>query len=151
MSKVPESLRKRRGRSGATGRASLGRIAGRNIKRVLVEANFSEAERRAVAALCDGPHSARGLAKLLGLSHFLKANQLVGGAARKVFDAAPRNPFIRKWRSEDDYGVGVIAAERRFKNDKNFYWEIRPEVKQAFIDLGWYPSPDVARGKCVRI
>jgi 5-methylcytosine-specific restriction protein A len=81
---------------------------------------------------------------LLGLSHLLKANQLVGGAARKVFDAAPLNHFIRKWRSEDDYYVGVIAAGRRFENDKNFYWEIRPEVKQAFIELGWYPSPDYA-------
>ena len=141
MSKVPESLSKRRGRSGASGPASLGRIAGEDMKRILVEANLSEAERRAVAALCDGPRSARGLATLLGLSHLLKANQLVGGAARKVFDAAPRNHFIRKWRSEDDYYVGVIAAGRRFENDKNFYWEIRPEVKQAFIELGWYLSP----------
>jgi len=80
-----------------------------------------------------------------------RKSRLVGRAARKVFDAAPRNPFIRKWRSEDDYGVGVIAAGRRFENAKNFYWEIRPEVKQAFIDLGWYPSPDAVRGKCVRI
>jgi predicted HNH restriction endonuclease len=114
------------------------------MQRILVEANLSKAERRAVATLCDGPRSARGLASLLGLSHLLKANQLVGGAARKVFDAAPRNHCIRKWRSEDDYYVGVIAAGRRFENDQNFYWEIRPEVKQAFIELGWYRSPDYA-------
>ena len=106
------------------------------MQRILVEASLSEAERRAVAALCEGPRSARGLATLLGLSDLLEANQLVGGAARKVLNAAPRNHFIRKWCSEDDYYVGVIAAGRRFENDKNFCWEIRPEVKQAFIELG---------------
>ncbi len=113
------------------------------MKRILVDAHLSEHERRAVAVLCDGPCSASGLIKLLGFTHYIEANQLIGAAGHKVFDAAPQNPFIRKWHSEDGRYYRVIATGR-FEEDKKYHWRIRPEVKRAFMDLGWYPSADFA-------
>jgi len=56
---------------------------------------------------------------LLGLS-IVKANQLVGVAARKVFNAAPRNHFIRRWRSETNIMLAYRGGEGVLKTTKTF-------------------------------
>ena len=107
---------------------------------ILKNAGLSELERLGVSGLCDGPQSAEGLAALLGLSHLVVANGIVGRAGHKVYDAAPANSPVRAWHPADwDSGwYHVIAPGWRSEVDGRFYWEIRPEVREAFISLAWY-------------
>lgn len=107
---------------------------------ILQHANLSELERLAVFTLCDGPQSAEGVALCLGMSHFIVANGLVGKAGHKVYDASPVNSLVRAWHPADWQGgwYHVIAPGWRSEVDGKFYWELRPEVREAFIALGWY-------------
>lgn len=107
---------------------------------ILVNARLTEEERLAVAALCDGPCSAQGIAERLGLAHLVRANSLLGRAGRKVFDASPADSEIRGWHPEDWDGgwYHLLAPGWRSDIDKRFYWELRPPVRKAFISLGWY-------------
>jgi hypothetical protein len=113
---------------------------GKKMKDILIKAQLSENERLALAALCDGPCSAEGLADLLGLAHFIQANRLVGLAGHKIHDAAPENSFVRNWHPKEwtDGWFHVVAPGWRSESDKKFYWEIRPEIREAFIALDWY-------------
>jgi len=110
------------------------------VNAILQDAGLSELERLAVSTLCDGPQSAEGLASLLSLSRFVVANGIVGKAGHKVYDASPVGSPIRAWHPDDWQGgwYHVIAPGRRSEVDGKFYWELRPEVREAFISLGWY-------------
>ena len=110
------------------------------VNTVLQNAGLAELERLAVSTLCDGPQSAEGLAARLSLSHFVVANGIVGKAGHKVYDAAAVNSPIRTWHpaNRDGGWYNVIAPGRRSEVDGRFYWELRPEVREAFISLGWY-------------
>lgn len=110
---------------------------------VLQNAGLSELERLAVSTLCDGPQCAEGLATLLGLSHLVVANSIVGRAGHKVYDAASANSPVRTWHPAgwDGGWYHVIAPGWRSELDSKFYWELRPEVREAFISLGWYAPP----------
>jgi hypothetical protein len=110
------------------------------MKDILFKAGLSEEERLALAALCDGPCSAEGLAALLGHTHFVQANKLIGFAGHKIFEVAPEGSLVRGWHPKN-WEAGwyhVVAPGWRSEVDKKFYWEIRPEVREAFIELGWY-------------
>jgi len=110
------------------------------MKDLMIKARLSEDERLALAALCDGPCSADGLADLLGLSHMIRANKFVGGAGHKIYCAAPEKSSVRKWHPRGWEGgwYHVVAPGWRSEVDKKFYWEIRPPIRKAFIELGWY-------------
>jgi hypothetical protein len=110
------------------------------VNTILRNAGLSELERLAVSSLCDGPQSAETLAALLCLSHLVVANRIVGGAGHKVYDATPADSPIRAWHPPDWVGgwYHVIAPGWRSEVDGRFYWELRPEVRDAFISLGWY-------------
>ena len=71
------------------------------MKDTLIKARLSEDERHALAALCDGPCSAEGVANLLGLSHMIRANRLIGRAGHKIFDASPERSSVRNWHPKD--------------------------------------------------
>jgi len=117
-------------------------LLGKRMKEIIFKARLTEEERLAVAALCDGPCSAQGLAERLGLAHLIRANGLLGRAGHKVFNASPENSEIRRWHPKDWDGgwYHVLAPGRRSEIDKKFYWEIRPSVLKAFVSLGWYAS-----------
>lgn len=112
------------------------------MKDILLKAKLTEGERLALAALCDGPCSAETLASRLDLKHFVQANKLVGDAGRKIFDAAPENSPVRRWhpKGRPDHWFLVVAPCRRSEVDGKAYWEIRPEVRRAFIEIGWYAA-----------
>ena len=113
------------------------------MKDILVKACLSESERLALAVLCDGPSSAEGLAASLGLKHFIQANKLIGGAGRKIYEAAPMGgSMVRKWHPKDwdDGWFQVIAPGRRSEVDRKFYWKIRPQIRDAIIELEWYAT-----------
>lgn len=145
VQQVPKSSRNRSAPSRKTGLLRPARVTGLDLKSILLEANLTQPERRVVAALCAGPSSATDLLRPLGLNDkdVIVVNGLLGGAGHKVFDAAPQNSPIRKWYSEERRYYRVLATGR-FESDKHYHWEIRPEVKQAFMELGWCSSPDYA-------
>jgi hypothetical protein len=113
------------------------------MKAILENAGLSETERLAVSIICEGPQSAEGLATLLSLPHLVLANRIVGCAGHKVFDAAPEGSLVRNWRPGDWRGgwYHVIAPGWRSEVDGKFYWQLRPQVREAFIALGWYAPP----------
>ena len=114
------------------------------MKDILIRSSLSEEERLALAALCDGPCSADELAALLGHSHIVQANKLIGVAGHKLHDAAPEGSLVRDWHPKDwEAGWYHVVAPGWRSEDKKFYWEIRPEIRKAFIELGWYaPAGD---------
>ena len=112
----------------------------KTVNTILQNAGLSELERLGVSSLCDGPQSAEGLATLLSLPHFVVANRIVGQAGHKVYDTAPVDSPVRAWHPQDWDGgwYHVIAPGWRSEVDGKFYWELRPQVREAFISLGWY-------------
>ena len=122
---------------------------GRKMNDILNRARLTEDQRLALAALCDGPCSAEGLADLLDLKHMIRANNLVGSAGHKIFDAAPESSVVRAWHPKglEAGWYHVVAPGRRSKVDKKFYWDIRSQVRKAFIELGWYAPHDVRAPK----
>lgn len=111
------------------------------MKNIIRKAGLTEEERLAVAALCDGPCSAQGLAHRLGLSHFIRVNLFLGRAGRKVFDASPVGSVIRRWHPKrwgDRGWYHVLAPGWRSEIDRKFYWELRPGVARAFVELEWH-------------
>jgi hypothetical protein len=110
------------------------------MKAILENAGLSELERLAVSVLCDGPSSAEGLAATLSLPHLVVANRIVGQAGHKVYDTAPTDSPVRAWHPAgwDGGWYHVIAPGWRSEVDGKFYWELRPQVREAFIALGWY-------------
>lgn len=122
------------------------------MKDILLKARLTEEERLAIAALCDGPCSPEGLSDRLGLSHFIRVNLYLGRAGRKVFDASPAKSAIRRlhpksWGNRGWYHV--LAPGCRSEIDKKFYWELRPAVRKAFVELGWYaPMHHKKRTSC---
>lgn len=107
------------------------------MEELLKQANLSEMERLAVAALCDRLHCAESLAAFLGLKHFIVANGYIGRAGRKIYEASPPDSVVRSWHEEGDAWFSVIATGFRSYSDKKFYWDIRPEWKTACVSLGW--------------
>lgn len=107
---------------------------------ILIAAGLSEVERLTIAALCDGPCSAEGLADRLGFAHYITANGLLGRAGRKVHEVAARGSQVKSWHPSNwgDRGwYHVLAPGRRSEVDGKFYWQVRPAVKRAFEQLGW--------------
>jgi predicted HNH restriction endonuclease len=125
-------------------------IVVQTINGILKKAKLTEEERLALATLCNGPKSAEDVADLLELSHMVQANRLLGRAGHKIFDASPPKSFVRNWHPKDWDGgwYHVAAPGRRSEVDKKFYWEVRPMIRRAFIEEGWYALP--CNSKAVR-
>jgi predicted HNH restriction endonuclease len=105
------------------------------IKKILLKARLTEEERLAVAVLCDGPCSAEKLSDRLSLKHYVRANNLLGCAGHKVFNASPKDSRVRSWRRSG--GWYNVIAPGEWASDNKFYWYIRAAIQRAFTSLCW--------------
>ena len=87
-------------------------------------------ERDFLAALCLAPEGgikASELASLLGKSHHLIINKVIGQVGRKIADAANFEPEKRRGGSTRWWSI-VATGE---KHGKDFFWTIRPKLEEA--------------------
>jgi hypothetical protein len=107
-----------------------------NLRQILLLAKLTEQERLALAALCVGPLSAKDLAERLRLSHFVRANHLLGQIGKKIYRCGGASYGCRPLSR----GVGwyhVVAPGFRIPNFNEFYWNLRPNIRRAVLGLGW--------------
>jgi len=115
------------------------------LARELQAADFTTNQLNALRVLCEGPCSAKQLARRLKFRHFILANQTLGVAGRKLYTAASDRSPVKTWKLEgrEDkprkgwYNV-IAPGDPRVPK---FRWHIRDEIKEAMRYLKWYVPP----------
>ena len=114
------------------------------MKKILQNAGLTESELRTMSLLCDGSQSAKSMARVMGWSHYVSSNRIMGRIGKKVhlgiLQSAPKKSPIRDWRGDGGGLWFCVIAPGKTHDDGELYWYLRPEVREAFLSLGLYVS-----------